>query len=668
MRNPLLLAQIALIVPAMAADLPIREVILYKHGVGYFERAGDLRAGDTARLDFKASDMNDVLKSLTIVDRGGGVIGGVRYDAAEALDKRLQDFPFAVDRQASLAAFLDQLKGARLELRLGSDTVAGTIIGARTVKPDEKTPERENVVLLTDSGEIRTFDMGAASSVKLADTKLQGLLRDYLTVLSGARSKDKRSVYIDTAGTGTRQLTASYMTPSAVWKSSYRLIFGTAAEATLEGWAIIDNTSGEDWSNIKLSVVSGRPISFITQLYEPKYVQRPLGELAENRAVAPIVLQGAVGNAIAGGRGGAAPAAAAKAFAAAPANRQDRGFLAEEAVSVDALRDSSIAPAMNTRDLGELFEYSFSTPVSVKQGESAMLPFLQQKINARKLLIYMESFGLNPMNAAEIANSTGKTLDGGPITVYDANAYAGEALVETLKAGDKRLITYGIDLGARVTTAFDSTRANVREVHFARGVLTTRNSVEETKTYTIKNVDARRKTVIIEHKQRPGYKLLDMRPTETTADAYRFEVNVGGNATEAFAVREERVYDQTMSVTSLTPDAIATFTQNKALSDAARRQLEQIVQKKREIATNDGQLRQTQSDLNNLTQDEERQRRNIESLRNVAGQQNLVQQYAGQLAAAEVKLAGLRDQESDLQKKKTALEGELNGLMEKAEF
>ena len=139
------------------------------------------------------------------------------------------------------------------------------------------------------------------------------------------------------------------------------------------------------------------------------------------------------------------------------------------------LRDSSIAPAMNTRDLGELFEYSFSTPVSVKQGESAMLPFLQQKINARKLLIYMESFGLNPMNAAEIANSTGKTLDGGPITVYDANAYAGEALVETLKAGDKRLITYGIDLGARVTTAFNSTRANVREVHFSRGVLTTRN-------------------------------------------------------------------------------------------------------------------------------------------------------------------------------------------------
>jgi hypothetical protein len=662
-RKPLLLAHIALAVPVLAADLPIKEVILYKHGVGYFERAGELRAGETARLDFKASDMNDVLKSLTIVDRNGGVIGGIRYDAAEALEKRLEDFPFAVDRQASLAAFLDQMKGARLELRLGSDTLAGTIVSARTSKPDEKTAERETVVLLTDSGEIRTLDLGAASSVKLSDAKLQGLLRDYLTVLSGARSKDKRSVYIDAAGTAARQLSASYMTPSAVWKSSYRLIFAPQGDPTLEGWAIVDNTSGEDWSNVKLSVVSGRPISFITQLYEPRYVTRPTAELAENRAVAPVVLQGAVGG-VAGARGGAA-----NRLAAAPApGAQAREFLADTLLKTESGQASSFGITTDTRDLGELFEYSFASPVSVKQGESAMLPFLQQKVGARKLLIYMESFGLHPMNAAEIANSTGKTLDGGPITVYDANAYAGEALVETLKAGDKRLITYGVDLGSRVTTAFDSSRANVREMHFARGVLTTRNAIEETKTYTIKNVDPKRKTVIIEHKQRPGYKLLDGKPIETTADAYRFEVNVGGNATETFAVREERVYDQTTAISSITPDVIVTLLQNKALSETGRRQLEQIAQKKREIAANDGQLRQAQADLNNLTQDEERQRRNIESLRSVAGQQNLVQQYATQLAAAEVKLAGLRDQESALQRKKTTLEGELNGLIEKAEF
>ncbi len=670
MLKRILLMEVALMAVAAAADLPIKEVILYKHGVGYFERAGELKAGETARLDFKAGDMNDVLKSLTIVDRSGGTIAGVRYDASESLDKRLEGFPFEVDKEASLPTLLDQMKGARLELRLGSDTITGTIVSARRQNAAGTVGERESVVLLTDTGEIRVFDLGAASSVKLTDPKLQGLMRDFLTVLSGARSKDLRSVYIDAGTTGARELAASYMTPSAVWKSSYRLIFGAQGQPMLEGWAIVDNTSGDDWTNVKLSVVSGRPISFITQLYEPRYVNRPTAELAENRAVAPVVFQGAMGTTANGPPAPRqAPVDAIQEVAARKSNYAAEYGNVGGAVMKNELAQSSLAATADTRDLGELFEYSFATPVTVKQGESAMLPFLQQKVNTRKLLIYEESFGLHPMNAAEITNSTGKTLDGGPITVYDSNAYAGEALVETLKAGDKRLISYGVDLGTRVSTKWDSSTANVREVHFARGTLTTRNSIQETKTFSIKNVDPGRKTIIIEHPQRAGYKLLDpVKPTETTADAYRFEVNVGGNASESFAVREERVYDQSFGVSNMTPDVISTWIQNKALSDAGRRQLDQVLAKKREISSNDSDLNQAQSDLTAVNQDQDRQRKNIESLRNVAGQQDLVQQYARQLAAAEVKLAALRDRQTELQRKKAALNGELNGLVEKMEF
>src|SRR5258708_30908993 len=116
----------AVTIAAFAADLPIREVILYKHGVGYFQRAGELKPGETARLDFKAGDMNDVLKSLTITDRNGGKVGSVRYDASEPLEKRLEDFPFLVGDESSMAAFLDQMKGSRLEMKVGNETVAGT--------------------------------------------------------------------------------------------------------------------------------------------------------------------------------------------------------------------------------------------------------------------------------------------------------------------------------------------------------------------------------------------------------------------------------------------------------------------------------------------------------------------------------------------------------------
>jgi len=253
-------------IAAPGAELPVREVTLYKHGVAYFQRSGNLQAGETVKLDFKATDMNDVLKSLIIQDRGAKITG-VRYDASEPAAKRLQEFPFDLKSGASLAAFLDQMKGARLELRIGAEPVAGSIVGARVVRGGERdNTEREIVVLLTDSGEIRTFDLSTATSVKLADAKLQNQLKEYLAVLSGARSRDRRSVYIDTQGTVASELAASYMTPAAVWKSAYRLIFGTQGDPTLEGWAIVDNTSGEDWTNVKLSVVSGRPISFITQL------------------------------------------------------------------------------------------------------------------------------------------------------------------------------------------------------------------------------------------------------------------------------------------------------------------------------------------------------------------------------------------------------------------
>jgi hypothetical protein len=626
--------------------------------VAHFERTGELKPGDTVRLDFKPEEMNDVLKSLTVNDRNGGKVNGVRYDSSEPLEKRLEEFPFQVGQGASLAAFLDQMKGARIVLKMGTGDVAGTIMSARAIRETEKerSSEREVIVLLMDSGDIRTLDLAAASAVRLSDPKLQSQLAGYLAMLNQSHAKDRRSVYIDAVGSGARQLTASYMTPAAVWKSSYRLIFGAAGEPVLEGWAILDNTSGDDWNNVQLSVVSGKPVSFISKLYEPRYVQRPVAELAENQAASPVVHAGAMQSDAVAKAAPAAPRAQARLFGA--------GGLGGNGV----VEPSSFAATADGRQTGELFEYSFASPVTVKQGESAMLPFLQQKIGARKLLVYSESYGLNPRDAAELTNNTGKTLDGGPITVYDVGSYAGEALVETLPMGDKRLISYGVDLGTRVTTAFDSSQALVREIHFRRGVLTTRSATQETKTFTIKNVDAKAKMLVIEHAQRPGYTLLERKPSETTANAYRFEVKLAASETATFPVREERVFDQSYSVTNLTPDVLAAYVQNKTLSDAARRQLDQIAQKKSEIAANDTATRAAEEDVKSLTQDQSHLRSNMESLNRVSGQQDQVQQYARQLAATETRLAALRDTQTDLRKKKTALESELNSLMEKIEF
>ena len=297
-----------------------------------------------------------------------------------------------------------------------------------------------------------------------------------------------------------------------------------------------------------------------------------------------------------------------------------------------------------------------------------MLPFLQQKVAARKLLIYSGGGSENPRNAAELSNSTGKTLDGGPITVYEDNAYAGEALIETLKAGDKRLVSYAVDLGTRVATRLDASRDVIREIHLRRGLLTTRSAIQETRTYTIRNVDQKAKTLVLEHPIRPEYKLLKLKPAETTASAYRFEVKLVAGAEEKFPVAEERMIESSVAIVNVNADLLASYVQNKALDGAARQQLERIARQKALIAQADGEIGRREQQRNEAVQDEERLRENIASLNRVSGQQEQVQNYARQLAALEAGIASLRDRVSELRKNKAALEAELNALIEKLEF
>jgi hypothetical protein len=666
---------------ALPADLPVKQVVLYKHGVGFFERSGKLGPGESARLDFNASEMNDVLKSLTLDEKGGGKISGLRYDSLDPLSHKLAEFPFRIGESQPLSAMLDQLKGARLELKLGNETVTGAIVNGRVSSGGERQPEREQLTLLLDGGELRTVDLGAATGLRLTDPKLQQQFRDYLLAVSASRSQDKRSVYIDSSDARERDVTASYMIPAPVWKSSYRLIFGSTGQPVLEGWAIVDNMTGEDWTKVQLSLVSGRPISFVSQLYAPKYVTRPGAELADDSAARPVVHEGvfaATGNARGGGGGaggvlgrivGGVPSPAAA--PAPPARMLARDYAAnkmEEAEMAAQVAPSTIVASATAQELGDLFEYRITQPVTIRKNESAMLPFLQQPIAGRKLLIYSDHSSRHPTNAAELTNGTGKTLDGGPITVYDGGAYGGEALMETLKTGDKRLISYAVDLGTRITEAFGSKAALVREVHASRGILSTKMASEETRTYTIRNVDQKAKTLILEHPVRYGYTLLNQKAAEKTPTAYRFEVQLAAGAEMEFPVIEERVYDQSYSVVNLTPDVLVNYTRNRELSAAGRAQLQRIADQKRLMAENDQGLRDVEAQMRGIETEEERIRRNISSLNSVSGQQQQVQNYARQIDTYEQQMAGMRDRQAELQKKKSALQTELDRLVEALSF
>jgi hypothetical protein len=660
---------------ALAAELPVREVILYKNGIGYFVRSGEVKAGEPARLEFKAGEMNDVLKSLVIFEDGGGKISGLRYDSSEPLATKLAEFPFQLGDHQPLSALLDQVKGAHIELKTGPETVAGSVVGAREIEAaGEKQAQREEVTLLLDSGELRTVDLGGVTAMRFSDPVLQGQLVKYLARVAAGRSKEKRGVTVDSTGERARRLTASYVVPAPVWKSSYRLAFTDAAEPMLEGWAIVDNTTGEDWTKVRLALVSGRPVSFITNLYEPRMVARQTAALPEEAAEAPELYGGGVYGGVPGGTAGGvvggigSGSGGGVGYGARQFTPPQIKFKDEQVQWQSHEVVSTVAAPAEAAERGELFEYRFDNPVTVRNGESAMLPFLQQKVAARKLLIFSAAATEFPRNATEITNNTGKTLDGGPITVFDSNAYAGEALMETVKAGDKRLVSYAVDLGTRVATKLDSSSDLVREIHVRRGVLTVRTAQRETKTYTVHNVDAKPKTLIVEHAIRQGYRVVKPQPSETTASAYRFEVKLAAQGTEKLPVTEERLMDQSVALANTSSEFLGTYVQNKELDEAGRKQLESIAGQKRLIAENDAAIQRGEQEISTLVQDQERLRQNISTLNQVSGQQEQVQNYARRLSAQEAQLAALRDHEKELKDKKTALQGELNKTIEALEF
>jgi hypothetical protein len=635
---------------SFAAELPVRAVVLYKNGVGYFERGGAVPAGESARVDFRPSEMNDVLKSLTIRDASGGTVSGIRYDSAEPIDKKLAEFPFRLGQAQPLSALLDQMKGARVELQTGSSPVRGAIIGSRILKGADQA-DREQVLILTDEAQVAAIDLAGVLGIKFADPALQAQLKEYLASLTASRSRDKKSIYFDSANDKARNLSVSYLIPAPIWKTSYRLLFDPKAEATLEGWAIVDNTSGEDWTNVRLALVSGRPVSFVSQLYAPRYLARQTVEDQDVANVSPKRFEGGVVGGMPAGR---------QMAAAAPAPT-----VADRIMEMEAA-PSSLAVATGSRDVGELFEYRFSSPVTVKRNESAMLPFVQTKLGARKLLIW--SSGIHPMNAAELANSTGKTLDAGPITVFDSGSYAGEALMDLVKQGDKRLIGYALDQGTRVENRLDAEDAVECEVRLTRGILTIRSARRIVTTYTIRNVDAKEKRLVIEHPLRPETRVIGTQPAETTQTARRFEVAVRPRSEEKFAVTEEELLTMTEQVSSLTPDALLVYRNSKTISEQGRRALEQIAAAQSALAQTDAQIRDAEQQLSEASQDQSRLRENIRSLNNVAGQQEQVGRYAKQLADQEARIAQLRDQQAALRKQRQVQQNELNALIEKLAF
>ncbi len=647
---------------AAGQPLKVRKIVVYKHGVGYFEREGKVRDRQQVALTFKSAQMKDLLKSLYAVDLSGGRIATISYDTKDPLSKQLEDILIRVPEGSALTQFLSQLKGARVEVSVGGETATGSIVGIEPVQRQtrEGTITSHKLVLLRDDARIQPVDLLEVASLKLMDEALQGDLRRFLEINLKAKHADRKQVVLDATGRGERDVRVGYIIETPIWKTSYRLLFEENQKPLLQGWAILENTTDEDWEQVDVSFVAGSPMSFIMDLYTAYYPQRaeiPVGVTAAAKPEAPAPPMAA------------RPAPSAPGRDRAADGKKDKAADAEEGLARKELRrnlaeelEAAVAPAVEGVEVGELFAYQSKEKVSVKRGQAALVPILSERVDGgERVLFHRPTVSSRPMNSYYFKNGTALTLEAGPVTFFDGSTCIGEGLLRrVLKKDMKEMIPYAVEAGVTVEKTVNQRSDPVTRGTLANGVLTLTYVQNLESVYSIKSALARDTVLYLDHAMAGGYRLAEPAKSEEEVDGHhRFRVELKAGAKAELKVRETTPVYNAISLLQTPAETIRFYTTQRYLSDAARRFLGELVGLQGEI----NRLRQEENDLNQerarLTDDQTRARQNLGVLRDTAGELEMRKRYLARMEDAEARIEQIRTALKDAGTRRTGLERDL---------
>ena len=662
------------------ANLPLKKVVLFSSGVGFFEHLGQVEGNAKVELKFNVDDVNDLLKSMVVQDLDGGQISTVGYGSKDPITKTLRTFAVDLTANPTLAELLDQVRGERVQLE-AADQISGVILGVekRKEKVDDEVIEVDVLNLLTDGG-LQAVKLDTVSRIKLLNEKLDAELRKALALLATAHATDKKAVTLDFLGDGRRRARVGYIQETPVWKTSYRLVMDEEAAPLLQGWAIVENTTEQDWSGVDLTLVSGRPISFVMDLYQPLYVPRPVVRPKLYASLVPRTYGQDLAR-----REALFRAAGAEPPASAPADRpaveaeegvarkkelQRRGralaagrFVANmvEEDKADATWNlkQGVQSAATAGDVGELFQYAIATPVTLPRQQSAMLPIVNEEVKGEKLSIYNPSVhAKHPLNGLRLTNSTKLHLMQGPITVFDGGVYAGDAQIEALPPGSGRLISYAMDLDTEVAPESKGRPEQLLSVRLVKGTMYVTRKHARSQEYVVKNSGRKAKKVLIEHPYDPSWKLVaPEKPAEKTRDMYRFAVEASPGEPAKLVIEEERTDSQQVALTNIDEGAIRIYLSAKVISEKVKAALSEIVKRKHELGKVSLKRSQLEKRIDEIGKEQNRIRENMGRLdRN----SDLYKRYVKKFADQEDEIERLRGDILELTGQETEMKKSLD--------
>lgn len=645
----------------------IRKVVLYKHGVGYFERVARVIGSQDVSLTFKAQEMNDVLKSLTVFDLGGGTVSSVSYDNQKPTTRLIEESALAIDPRGGAGTLLGTVRGASIRVVSGGRTVTGQVVGLEDgLVPSSGAPVPGRILtIFDDEGGLHSFPLHEIGSVSFLDEHLKKELRHLFTALLSATKKDAKTLKLFARGERERELSISYVVECPVWKTSYRIALAADDKEPpfLQGWALVDNPQDEDWTDVELSLVSGLPISFTHDLYSPRYLKRREVVVATESAAGPVVAEAAMMDR-------AAIRQESREFMAfsSPAPSAARGAMAPPPpVRAQAMAASQNVEVM-TQAVGELFEYRVERPVTVLRNQSALVPIVGSSFEGQRKLLYNKQYrATNPLMIIDLKNTTGLTLEGGPLTVFEGEVYAGEAMLDTLAPDEERMVPYAVDLSVDVKVeAHQATRVTMETLK--GGIWCQRRATYQTTVYRFSNKSDKAKLLILEHPVSTGVRVRTPDPVSESHSFWRFAIELGPKCSTEFPVTLRSHEESKLEIRNGEPSWVASI----LLNAKASTKFKQVAQKLLALGAELHELLQQEDTrtkrVKEIAQEQERLRNNLVSLDVGPDGARLRARYLGLLEAQEDELQALATRSKELSQTRHDLEQEAQNLIDSLDF
>ncbi len=639
--------------------LPITHMTLYKHGVGFFERRAKMD-GEEVKVSFRVEDMNDVLKSLTAIDWGGGQVLGIDYATPQSREERLAGCSIRLGDNRSLRDLLAGLRGRRVRLLLDQDEAAiGTLLGL------DEVPERQPLgtslvsLMLDGTAQVQTYNLARVLGVEILDEQGASDLRFFLETALAQEQFRQVTVRLTP---GEHDLSVSYIAPAPTWRVSYRLVLEPQAQngkrALLLGWGIFDNKLEEDLKGISLALIAGMPISFVYDLYTPFTPERPVVEEEARVAAAPVEFQQAVptlGAAMEPPMAAPKMAMRAMAMAAVPA---------PSPINAQALADAAPVQAKG-QAMGELFQYLISTPVTAGRGQSAMVPIVSMNLDYHKDLLYNgRKLPAHPVATVRLKNESGLTLERGPVTVLEKGEYVGEAILPFTVTEAEFAIPYAVELGVQVREESGASS----EIH-ALQIKRINLHVEEWdirwREYRFNNRTSQAIKVLVEHPRNSYYELFDTpEPRERTDEHLRFEVEVPARGEVKLRVNERRLITRVEELRRQSYDGLRRYLRQGLINRQVHDRVNALLKLWEKIGDDERALAQSDKERDKIYKAQEQIRGNLGALGQSGKEGAMRARYVEQLEATEEQLKQLAAREASLRTEIEKLKQEAEKIVE----